>query len=152
MRTASLAAALLLLAGCDFDPEGRCEVTADCLGGQVCTAGVCVAAEPLPVNHAPVALPDAYVVAASEQFSCPAELGLLANDEDPDGDPLEAERVGPAQTAQGGMAFVQPDGAFIYQPPATPGFSGTDSFTYRAGDGALYSPNTTVTLTVVVAE
>ena len=56
--------------------------------------------------------------------------GILANDSDPDGDPLTAalER-GPAH----GSVSVRSDGGFTYTPAS--GFTGTDSFGYRAGDG-----------------
>ncbi len=39
------------------------------------------------------------------------------------------------------------DGSFSYTPAA--GYNGTDSFTYKAYDGELYSEVVTVTITVV---
>ena len=143
MRRAPLAALLLLLAGCDYDPRGRCDYAAECPRGQVCAGGVCTAPAPAPPNDAPVALPDAYTIAAGQWFECPAAVGLLANDLDPDGDELLAERVEPASS---GWVFVEPSGAFRYLPAE--GFTGIDTFTYRASDGALPSGVTTVTLTV----
>ena len=45
-----------------------------------------------------------------------------------------------------GMLGVNPDGAFTYVP--SPGFTGTDSFTYIVSDGNTTSLPATVTLTV----
>lgn len=148
MRNAAIAALLVLLAACDYDPQGRCEVSAECPRGQLCSGGVCTVPPPAPPNDAPVAVEDAYAVVAGQSFECPAALGLLANDWDPDDDALAAERVGSARTANG-WAYVEPTGAFRYLPDD--GYSGVDAFTYRASDGALPSAVTTVTLTVTAA-
>jgi Bacterial Ig domain len=136
--------ALVLATACDYDPRGRCSSQRDCLAGQVCTGGVCQAEGAAPVNHAPVAAADSYQVATNTIFIVPASSGLLANDSDPDGDPLTAEKV--AEPVHG-AAFVSLDGSFRYQAPTD--FTGTDSFTYRASDGVLWSDTTTVTVTVV---
>ncbi|MDB5387127.1 MAG: outer rane adhesin like protein [Planctomycetaceae bacterium] len=49
-------------------------------------------------------------------------------------------------SATNGTAVINSDGSFVYTP--TNGFIGTDSFTFRATDGSLNSPNTTVTVQV----
>ena len=68
---------------------------------------------------------------------------VLGNDRDVDGDVLTAVQVtGPAH----GTLALNPDGSFIYTP--RPGFAGTDSFSYRAHDGGVYSNEVTVTLAV----
>lgn len=148
MRNASaplVAVALLaLLAACDYDPRGRCTSQADCLAGQVCSGGVCAAEGAGPPNQAPVAVPDAYSVQAGAILNVPAVSGVLANDSDPDGDPLTAEK---ASEPTYGTVFLAPDGSFVYVPAG--GFTGTDVFTYRASDGALWSSVTAVTVTVV---
>lgn len=69
---------------------------------------------------------------------------ILANDTDPLNLPLTAQLVsGPSHA----MGFtLNADGTFIYQP--TLGFSGTDTFTYRAVDSnGFASTPTTVTIT-----
>jgi hypothetical protein len=72
--------------------------------------------------------------------------GLLANDGDADGDPLSAVLgSGPAH----GAVSVRPDGGFTYTPAA--GFSGPDSFTYHATDGAGSSRDSTVSIAVTPA-
>jgi hypothetical protein len=74
-------------------------------------------------------------------------MGVLVNDSDPDGDPLQAALV---TTVSQGMLTFNLDGSFFYQPLA--GFSGMDSFTYRAGDGVLTSDIATVRLAVRATE
>ncbi len=70
--------------------------------------------------------------------------GVLANDSDPNiGTTLSAVEVsGPSD----GTLALNPDGSFLYTP--TPGFVGTDSFTYKANDGYFDSNLATVTITV----
>lgn len=99
-----------------------------------------------PVNAAPVGAADAYGTVEDEPLSVEAP-GLLANDTDADGDDLTA--TGLAQPANGAVTLAA-DGSFTYTPDA--GFSGTDTFTYRASDGTATSAPTTVTITVEEAE
>ena len=95
-----------------------------------------------PVNTAPVAGGDGYGVGAGGTLTVPAP-GVLGNDTDAEGDVLTAVLVtGPAH----GTLTFNADGSFSYTPNA--GYSGTDSFTYAANDGALDSNVATVTLTV----
>ena len=55
---------------------------------------------------------------------------MLANDTDPDGDPLTAALVaGPTH----GTLTLNPDGSFTYTPD--PASSAPTRFTYRASDG-----------------
>ena len=72
--------------------------------------------------------------------------GVLANDSDADGDPLTAALL--SQPTHG-IVVLNPDGGFIYTP--TIGFTGTDSFTYRAFDGIDYSNTATVWIQVTPA-
>jgi hypothetical protein len=143
----SVATAVLVLAlplgACDYDPRGRCAAASDCLAGQVCSAGVCSAAPAGPVNRAPAASADGFAVPAGGLLNVPASTGVLANDSDPDGDPLAAEGVdGPSH----GVAYLGQDGSLVYVPAI--GFTGTDVLTYRASDGTLRSDIAAVTLTV----
>lgn len=134
----------LLLAACQYDPRGRCDSSAECPKGQLCGGGVCAPPGAGPPNAAPLATADAYAVPAGGIFDCPEATGVLVNDADPDGDPLEAERV--ARTAHGWVS-LEPSGAFRYL-LTDEGYTGDDVFTYRASDGALRSAVTTVTLTI----
>ena len=93
-----------------------------------------------PANNPPVAADDSY----TGFEDTPVNQNVLANDSDPDGDPLTASLVsGPAN----GNLTLNPNGAFVYTPNLN--FHGVDSFTYRASDGTLVSNVATVTLQVV---
>src|SRR5206468_1341572 len=72
--------------------------------------------------------------------------GVLANDTDPDADPLTAAlAAGPAHSS----LTLNSNGSFTYTP--TTGYSGPDSFTYKANDGFANSNVATVSLTVNAA-
>jgi len=96
-----------------------------------------------PTNDLPVAVGDAYSVAAGTSLS-EVIPGVLGNDSDIDGDALTAVVTTPPSS---GSLVLNADGSFSYTPNA--GFSGTDSFTYQATDGAGTSAAVTVTLTVL---
>jgi hypothetical protein len=95
------------------------------------------------VNDAPTAAADAYDVNEGEALSIAPEAGLLANDHDPDDDPIEVDMTSPP--GHGLLAMTQ-SGSFTYTPQA--GFVGVDTFTYRAFDGLLVSPEVTVSINV----
>src|SRR5213075_57041 len=69
--------------------------------------------------------------------------GVLANDTDVDGNVLTAVLV---TNPTHGTLTLNANGSFDYQPNAN--FNGSDSFTYRASDGATNSSSATVTITV----
>ena len=71
---------------------------------------------------------------------------MLANDSDPDGDVLTAADF---SSPSHGVLTGNPDGSFAYAPNS--GFTGTDSFTYRANDGVHDSNVATVSITVTPA-
>jgi len=93
-------------------------------------------------NLPPTGSPDAY----STPFNTPLNVaapGVLANDGDPDAEPINAVLVsGPAH----GSLTLNPSGSFAFT-PAT-GYAGDDSFVYRVSDGAASSAPVTVTLTI----
>jgi VCBS repeat-containing protein len=94
------------------------------------------------VNDAPAAAEDAYSTAEDAPLTVPAP-GVLGNDSDPDGDGLTAAlAAGPTH----GSLSLNANGSFTYTPAAN--FNGSDSFTYKASDGALSSNVATVTITV----
>jgi type 1 glutamine amidotransferase len=95
-----------------------------------------------PVNTAPEASDDAYSAVGGEPLTLPAP-GVLANDTDADGNVLTA--TGVTQPANGEVT-LEADGSFTYTSEA--GFSGKDTFTYRADDGEDRSAPATVTITV----
>ena len=95
-----------------------------------------------PVNDAPVATPDAFSADEDTQLTVPA-AGVLANDNDVDGDTFTAALV--SDVAHGTLV-LNPNGSFTYTPAAN--YNGSDSFTYKANDGTADSNTVTVTITV----
>jgi len=79
-----------------------------------------------------------FLARADGQLRIPPGV-VLGNDSDVDGDELTAELF--TAPAHGSVVFSA-DGAFVYTP--APGWSGEDSFTYRAFDGLDYSSPATV--------
>lgn len=74
-----------------------------------------------------------YQVLHDTRLDVPAEEGVLANDEDWDGDTFWAELgTGPSYAAE---FALNSDGSFTYLPPAN--WVGSDSFTYFANDGVV---------------
>ncbi len=94
-------------------------------------------------DRAPVATPDSYTT-ENTTLTVNAATGVLANDSDPDGDPITAALV---TNPTNGMVTLNTDGSFTYTPNAN--FSGPDSFTYMASDGVLSSAPATVSITVL---
>ncbi len=94
-------------------------------------------------NQSPVAADDGYAVTEDSVLVAVAANGVLANDTDPELDPLQAVLVG--DVANGALT-LSVDGSFAYTPALN--FNGIDSFTYRASDGLTQSNLATVTLTV----
>ncbi len=95
------------------------------------------------VPDAPRATDDQYHVRANHRLSVDAASGLLANDQDADGDALQ---VVAAQGPSHGSLVTAEDGAFVYVPQ--PGYVGPDQFTYQASDGVLTSSVATVSIFV----
>ena len=95
-----------------------------------------------PVNDAPVAVNDNYDVDEDMTLNI-AAAGVLANDEDIDGDALTAVK---ASDPSNGTLTLNADGSFSYTPASN--FNGVDSFTYRANDGMADSNIATVNITV----
>ena len=77
-----------------------------------------------------------------EQDSADNPFDVLANDSDPDGDPLTIVSV---TTPGNGEAVISGD-VILYTPAA--GFSGTDTFSYTIDDGFGGQATATVTVTV----
>lgn len=97
------------------------------------------------LNEAPDSTPDTYST-NDGTITATAATGVLANDQDVDGDSLTALLTsGPSN----GSLVLQSDGSFDYV--ADLGFTGVDSFTYQAFDGAVVGPVRTVTLNIAGA-
>jgi alpha-tubulin suppressor-like RCC1 family protein len=94
------------------------------------------------VNDPPTAADVSFRTDKNKPLSVSAP-GVLAGAVDPDGDVLDASLVTPTEH---GMLTLRADGAFAYAPDY--GFVGTDSFTFRAGDGQSFSDEATATIGV----
>lgn len=77
-------------------------------------------------NGAPTVRPDSATTAANTGVT----VAVLANDTDPEGDPLTVVGVGPASH---GAVVANANGTITYTP--APGFQGVDTFTYAVDDG-----------------
>ena len=93
-------------------------------------------------NLAPVAVADDYIT-LEDNILVAAAPGVLENDTDANGDPLEAVLV---TDVTSGTLTLEASGAFTYTPDAD--IFGIDSFTYYATDGLLDSEVVTVTITI----
>ena len=95
-------------------------------------------------NQNPVAENDGpYATTEDQLLTVPATQGVLANDHDPNSDPLSATLL--AQATHG-VVILANDGGFTYQPNAD--FNGSDSFTYTVSDGQGGTATATVSLTI----
>ena len=99
-----------------------------------------------PVNDAPLAQNDDYATAEDMTLFIAVGIGVLGNDLDVDSATLSARLVA-APTH--GTLTLDADGSFSYAPD--PDFHGTDSFTYRADDGATVSEIATAIIVVAPA-
>ena len=97
-----------------------------------------------PVNRPPVAVPDAYTIAAT---SLVLVMPVLTNDSDPDGDPLTITGVTQPPTGQGTVAITGSGQTITFNRqtvlPAT--------FTYTISDGRGGTATTSVTVTLATA-
>lgn len=109
----------------------------DGLGG-VATANVTVT---VTARNAP---PTARTDTATTMAGTPITIDALANDDDPDGDPVSL--TGMSMPAHGALTLT-PEQRFVYAP--APGFIGPDSFTYAIRDGNGGTATGQVDVTVV---
>jgi hypothetical protein len=109
--------------------------------GSACDIG---AFEVEHLNVAPIANNDSYLASVDTPLKVDAP-GVLANDTDPDNDVLHALLSrGPSH----GQVELNADGSFYYIPEK--GFTGTDTFVYKASDGGENATGATVTITVAM--
>ena len=94
---------------------------------------------PPPTNAPPLAVDDA----AQTAEDTPVTIAVLANDSDPEGDPLTVAEV---SAPEHGTAVPAATGAVRYTPE--PNFNGTDRFTYVVGDGSGLTAQAAVDVTV----
>ena len=81
-------------------------------------------------NGLPIAVPDIYSAVEDISLNVEAINGLLANDNDPDSQPINALLQ---SIPENGSVSLNGDGSFVYTPNVN--YFGTDSFTYLVTDG-----------------
>ena len=89
-------------------------------------------------RSAPIASNDT----ATTNEDAPVTIAVLANDGDPDGDPLTVISA----TAPNGTVVINANGTITYKPVKD--FNGTDTITYTISDGQGGTATATVTVTV----
>ena len=94
------------------------------------------------VNDPPIANDDNYLTAPGTELEV-SVAGIIANDNDPDGDALQSEIL---TEPESGTINFESDGSFSYDPVAE--FSGQVSFTYRVTDGESFSDPAKVTIDI----
>jgi PKD repeat protein len=115
---------------------GAVDVTPDNMPDDLVRTGAYAMAVPATCNRAPVAVNDT----ATTKPANPVTINVLANDTDPDGDPLTVTAV---TDPPNGTATINADNTVTYRPRC--GFTGADSFFYTiedpfgASDSALVS-------------
>ncbi|MCP9934861.1 cadherin-like domain-containing protein [Cyanobium sp. Candia 9D4] len=97
------------------------------------------------VNGAPVFVADPAITIQPGQTATILGANLIANDTDPDGDPLSVSQFFTA-TSQGGTVANTAFDTFTYTPAA--GFTGTDTFFYVISDGFGGTTNATLAINV----
>ncbi len=122
--------------------SGTDSFTYQATNGQKASAPATVTIAVTSVLLPPTTGNSGFAMQADDRLNVPAP-GILGTVVDPQGLPLRAIVVNP--TLNGSLS-LNADGSFSYTP--NPGFVGTDSFTFRAGDGQLSSSLSTVTIDV----
>lgn len=105
---------------------------------------VFIGAGSIQANTPPSANPDSYTATSGSTLTVPAP-GVLGNDTDAEHDPLTVDPSSVTSPTHGSVT-VNADGGFAYVPNS--GYTGPDSFTYKASDGAADSDPATVSIDV----
>lgn len=121
---------------------GEHTLTVQAVGTTTKTYTITVMVEASAANRAPVSVNDAFSAIQNTTLNVAAP-GVLANDSDPDGNALTAVQVSPPTN---GTLILNANGSFGYIPAN--GFTGTDTFSYKASDGSLDSNVATVSISV----
>lgn len=123
----------------DYNGPATITYTIEDTDGNTDSADVAITVNPL--NDPPVAIDDS----ATTDENTAVTIDVLANDSDPDGDPLTVTGLGTLAPANGSVV-INGDGTLTYTPNA--GFSGTDSFEYVVEDPDGASAVALVTVTI----
>lgn len=98
-----------------------------------------------PVDDAPIATNDSYSTPEDTTLTRPAATGILANDQEFDGQSLTITKL--SDPTHGILTLNLTDGSFTYVPD--PDYFGPDSFTYTVSDGTS-APSNVATVSINV--
>ena len=96
-------------------------------------------------NHDPEAVDDIYSTDEDTPLVVDVSSGLLANDQDVDGDVIVY--IGCSTPPSHGSVSISTDGSFVYTPDEN--YSGTDSFVYTISDGYFGTDTAMVNITIL---
>jgi VCBS repeat-containing protein len=126
------------------------QITARDLAGNVSSVGTF---RLLVTNRPPLVLDDSYATLVDQVLVVDAP-GVLANDSDPDNDPLSVVAYDNPSTL-GASVVISADGAFTYDPTVSPVLAGllpgatlTDTLAYSVADGSGNTVSATVSVAV----
>jgi hypothetical protein len=131
--------AIVYVPAAGFAGTDRFTYTIDDGRGGTASALVTVVVAP-PTNRPPVALDDDVLIGSAQ----PVLIDVLANDSDPDADPLAIIAV----TAPAFGSAVVSGGSILYTPGAN--FLGLDTFSYTISDGRGGTDTAVVTITLII--
>jgi hypothetical protein len=97
-----------------------------------------------PADSGPIGMGESYNTNEDTPLTTDPGGGVLANDSDPDGDPITAVLVSPPQHSSN--FSLNQNGSFSYQPTAN--YDGADAFTYRVSANGKTSGVLTASITV----
>jgi hypothetical protein len=129
--------------GFRYDPQGFAGTTSFTYRIHDGTGLSSPATVTLVLNTPPAPQADSFTTPEDTTLVRTAVNGVLANDQDADGNALTVELV---SSVSRGTLTLAPNGAFQYQPELN--YFGTDSFQYRVTDGIDTSPVVIASITV----
>ncbi len=127
--------------------EGAHSITAEYLGDANfagSTSGAVSQDVGPPPDSGPIGMGETYNTNEDNPLTLDPGGGVLANDSDPDGDPITAVLVSPPQHSS--SFSLNSDGSFTYQPAAN--YNGPDAFTYRVSANGATTGVLTASITV----
>jgi hypothetical protein len=127
--------------------EGAHSITAEYLGDANfagSTSGAVSQDVGPPPDSGPIGMGETYNTNEDNPLTLDPGGGVLANDSDPDGDPITAVLVSPPQHTS--SFSLNSDGSFTYQPAAN--YNGPDAFTYRVSANGATTGVLTASITV----
>jgi hypothetical protein len=129
----------------DFFGKASFNYKAESEGGEPTGAKVTIVVK--GIEDAPRGESDAYTTEMNLKLTVAKDKGILANDVEPDGEPLVMALV---DTTTNGKLDLKADGSFVYVPNEN--YLGADSFTYTITDGKAITRPISVLIDVTIIQ